>query len=224
MRGEIMKTKVLVIFLMSGLIMQATACGAAHTSEEVQDSGNSFTWIAGEDVVENATVAGAAKTEDSKRPAKEITFEEAQAALPNVFNVPEGAENVSWSILEASDENSGSKAFGPLIQLTFDLGRLSYTAREQFARNSDVDISGLSYDWIVTDDMNLHNWGRKGTLPGKCSRYIGDDIYVDLCTWYDPDTGATYSLTTSDPSLDGFDIQAIAEAMGTPDNSDEIKD
>ncbi|WP_292213581.1 hypothetical protein [Butyrivibrio sp.] len=39
-----------------------------------------------------------------------------------------------------------------------------------------------------------------------------------MITWYDVEIGISYSLSTQDKDLDGFDIQAVAEQM-----YDEIK-
>ena len=89
---------------------------------------------------------------------------------------------------------------------------VSFTAREWYGVPEDTDISGMYYTWTAEDDVTLANWAG-GLMPGKAYRFIGDDKYVDLITWHDLETGALYSLSCEAPSLDGFDIQAVAEAM-----------
>jgi hypothetical protein len=72
-------------------------------------------------------------------------------------------------------------------------------------------------DWDVTEDRTLANWGM-GRMQGKFSRAVNESGMVDLCTWYDVEIGILYSLSTASADLDGFDIQAVAEAMYNPDN------
>ncbi len=132
-----------------------------------------------------------------------ITEEEAKTIVPDGFHVPEGAGNVVWSRM-ASDEQT-------LVQLSFDLNGNGYTAREQRTGKAE-DISGLYYDWTAEDDIILSGPGGE-RMTGKIFRFIGEDGYTDLCTWFDADRGVSASLSTSAPDLAGFDLQAVAEAM-----------
>ena len=138
-------------------------------------------------------------------PWREVTREEAVAECPNSFEAPEGAENPSWSVMDGGEEN------GKLVQLTFEQDGLTFTAREQVT-GEEQDLSGLYYDWTAEDEMTLSTW-RDGLMQGRTYRYIGEDGYVDLCTWYDVEIGISYSLSVSAPDLDGFDLQAVAEAI-----------
>ena len=143
-------------------------------------------------------------------PWHEITEEEAEASCDRLFKAPEGAENIIWSQMgDTADPINGSF---PLLQLDFDLDRLHYTARAQEGTGEDADISGIWYDWTVVDEVTLANWG-DGLMKGKVYRWRTDKETVDLCTWYDIEIGISYTLSTAAPDLDGFDIQAIAEAM-----------
>ena len=153
-------------------------------------------------------------------PWRDITEEEAKAACIRLFKAPDEATNVRWSIMEeGADKETGFP--GPLVQLDFDIvdtySTLSFTARAKQTTDENEDISGMYYDWTVTDDATLANWGG-GNMKGKCYRYLGDTETVDLITWFDVEIGIAYSLTTSAEDLDGFDIQAYAEAMYNPDN------
>ncbi len=142
-------------------------------------------------------------------PWTDITEEEAAMLVPKCFSAPEGATNVVWSKMEDGDS--------VLVQMMFDYEGNTFTAREQQVLSEDeADISGLFYEWTAEDDATLANWAN-GEMKGKTYRFIGDKEYVDLITWYDAETGAAYTLSTSAPDLDGFDIQAIAEAIYDPD-------
>lgn len=146
-------------------------------------------------------------------PWREITAEEA-AKYPRMFKVPDNASNVVWRILDsAADEKKGAE---PLIELDFDIedeyGAQSYNARYQYGADETDDISGMYYDWTVTDEGKLSNWGM-GNMDAKFYRFVSDDEMADLCTWYDIEIGISYSLSTTAKDLDGFDIQGIVEAM-----------
>ncbi|MCR4962967.1 MAG: hypothetical protein K6B40_03710 [Firmicutes bacterium] len=138
-----------------------------------------------------------------------ITEAEAKEICVESFNVPEGAENVQWSVMDAEADASGVP--GPLVQLAFDLDGLSFTAREQVTGDEAADISGLHYEWTAEIEETLKA-GRE-ELPCKSYRSIGDDGYVDLCTWFTGDPGTSYSLSVIADDLDGFDLLAIAEAL-----------
>ena len=146
-------------------------------------------------------------------PWREITAEEA-AKYPRMFSVPEGASNVVWRIMDSgADEKTGK---GPLIELDYDIadefGTTSFNARYQYGAGENEDISGMYYDWTVTDEGKLSNWGM-GNMDAKFYRFVGDDEMADLCTWYDIEIGISYSLSTVAPDLDGFDIQGVVESM-----------
>ena len=64
--------------------------------------------------------------------------------VANSFSAPEGATNVEWSVNTSGDS--------PLVQLTFDLDDLSFTAREQVTGDVNLDISGMYDEWDAEDD------------------------------------------------------------------------
>lgn len=146
-------------------------------------------------------------------PWREITEDEA-LQYPRMFVVPEGASNTVWRVLDSAADAKEGKA--PLVELDFDIkdeyGSQSFTARYQYGAGEDNDISGMYYDWTVTDEGKLSNWGM-GNMDAKFKRYVSDDEMADLCTWYDIEIGISYCVCTVAPDLDGFDIQGIVEAM-----------
>ena len=146
-----------------------------------------------------------AAVEEASVPAQE----EAQALCAKSFNVPEGAENVVWSVNDSVADASGVP--GALVQVAFDLNGMSFTAREQVTGDTEVDNSGMNYQWTAQEEGSMSSWFEGMTC--KLSRFIGDGESADLCTWYDVETGISYSLSTVAADLDGFDIIAVAGAM-----------
>ena len=114
------------------------------------------------------------------------------------LELPDDAENVEYFILSGDTE-----------ELRFSRNGLDYIARLKATADFE-DISGLYYPWTNTFDDEI-----KGC---KCRlmRYNGDEGDIDLCLWYDAVPGLMYSLTTSDRSLDGFDITAVALQVFSP--------
>ena len=143
-------------------------------------------------------------------PWRDITEEQAKEIYPISFAVPEGAENAAWSVMDSAADPSGVP--GALVQLSFDLYGMHFTAREQVTGIKNADQSGMYYDWTVQAALLLKNWGGRD-LEGWYCRYIGENEYADLCIWYDDETGVSYSLSTTAKDLDGFNLDAVAEAM-----------
>ena len=161
----------------------------------------------------NDDTASSETTVSIANPWRDCTEEEAYEYTPNGFSAPDGATDERWSICETADDK---ELPGTMVQLTFEYSGLEYTARQQPVPGEEiVDISGLYYNWTEEEEGVLAHWGG-GQMPCRICRYIGDDVTVDLCLWFDIETGYAYSLSTQGQDLDGFDIQAIAEAMYDP--------
>ncbi|MBO6239781.1 MAG: hypothetical protein J6O61_02920 [Butyrivibrio sp.] len=202
-----MKKRFLIAVLSAVMALPMAACGAdGKGTAEIPENSESADAV--------SDVAAAAESDSTigiANPWHDCTEEEAYEVAPNLFSVPEGATNVVWSMMDP--ETSESEYSWPLVQMTFDLDGNSFVAREQYGTSDpSADISGLYYNWTAQDDITLANWAG-GNMTGVYSRYIGDDKYVDLVTWYDIETGASYALSVEADNLDGFDLQAVAEAM-----------
>ncbi len=237
-----MKNKLVSTILMASLALQLAACGASdnqtvssdktesvtdnsqsqddeETTDENTESAGEATADGAEEVVDTENNPEASDNNEEAvgmaNPWRSCTEEEAIAACPRMFKLPEDGLVASWSMMDAEDSESGVP--GPVVQLDFRMEGMDYTARAQYGASEDADISGLYYDWDVTDDITLANWG-EGNMQGKLSRHIEDGWTVDLCTWYDIEIGIAYSLSVEAEDLDGFDLQAIAEQMYNPDN------
>lgn len=131
-------------------------------------------------------------------PLVESDADEIMQQLGLALGVPENAENVQYFILNGDTE-----------EMHFTLDGLDYVARLRPTASFE-DISGMYYEWTNTDDGELK--GREC----KLMRYCGSDSDVDVCLWYDAAPGLMYSLSTSDSSLDGFDITAAALKVFEP--------
>ena len=199
-----------IAFIITGLTaLSLVACG--QTAEAPAEA-------PAEETVQEAVEETDPEKEEAvgmANPWRDITEEEANSIYAKLFKAPEGATDVKWSIMDSAADPSGFP--GPLVQMMFTLDGREFTARMQTAPEDSADISGMFYDWTVTDDATLHGWGGDN-MPATCSRYVGENEYADLCSWYDIEYGAAYTLSVTDKDLDGFDIQAIAEAIYNPEN------
>ncbi|MCR5670218.1 MAG: hypothetical protein K6G10_04370 [Butyrivibrio sp.] len=196
-----------IVYLMIAGMIALTGCGSAAKGE---DAGAESIFVAQDEAEETAGASenaegGSEGEVGLANPWRDINEEEVIDEV-RIFIVPEGSTNIQWSKMETADSES------PLIQVTFDLDGLSYTARYQYGAPEYADISGMNYEWSVTDEGTLNNWG-DGNMEARFYRYIGDDEWVDVCTWYDIEIGIAYSLSTTSQDLEGFDISAIADAM-----------
>ena len=141
-------------------------------------------------------------------PWHDITEAEAKELCPKSFIAPENAQNVQWRVLDSTADPSGIP--GALVQLSFDLDGNSFTAREQITGDPDAEISGMYYDWTHQMDVTLRNWA---DITCRTYRWIGEEGYADLCSWYDAESETSYSVSVTASDLDGFDLCAIAEAL-----------
>ena len=195
----------------SGTAKTAATAGTSGTAKTAssETSDTAKTAAAG-----TSDTAGASAGDWIANPWRDITENEAGKIYPGTFHVPAGAENVSWTVLDAEADASGMP--GALVQLSFDLDGNNFTAREQRTDSKDVDQSGMYYEWTNREESVLQN-GNGGGIPCILYRFIGEDETADLCTWYDEESGVSYSLSVVAEDLDGFDLRAVAESIIAPD-------
>ena len=140
--------------------------------------------------------AAVAETTAIANPWVDATAGDIAEAIGAAFGIPEGAENVEYSLLP--DEG--------LAEMRFTLDDMAYVARIQPAEEF-TDISGMYYEWEADAPFSIAG------IEGLDQRATDGEETVELCQWFDADMGLMYSLATSAPDLDGFDITAIAEAI-----------
>ena len=209
-----MKKKNLIL-IAAAVIVSLSACGS-NNDISIPEATTQAESAVSEETTKNQEVVETTEADTPvglSNPWRDVTYEEASETVSKLFKAPDGAENVKWSICKTGKDDTAIP--GPLVQMTFDLDGMSFTAREQVTGDNAEDISGMYYDWSTTEDITLANWG-DGTMSAKYQRYIGDAESADVCTWYDIEYGASYSLSTTAKDLEGFDLQAVAEAIYDP--------
>ena len=129
-------------------------------------------------------------------PWVESTSGDIAEAIGATFGIPEGAEDISYSMMP--DDG--------LAEMRFTLDGMEYIARirpsEEF-----TDISGMYYEWDSEEPCVI------AFMQGLVKRVTVEGETMELCLWHDADMGLMYSLATSGADLDGFDITAIAGAI-----------
>ena len=203
-----------------------TAAGCGNAAKPAADAGSTEAVkeeaapekapeTAKEETATEKTAEETAATEEENtaigNPWVDITSEEAHEIVPRLFKAPEGAKDEGW--MKCEDLGDSDKGIGPMVQLSFILDDLPFTARAQVGAPEDTDIGGNYVEWTYgPEEVTLANWGG-GNMKGKMRRSINDSGYVDELTWYDVEIGILYSLSTASDDLDGFDIQAVVEQM-----------
>ena len=143
-------------------------------------------------------------------PWRDVTEEEAASVVTHLFRVPEGAENVMWSMMDAGEaQEAEGEEVSPLVQLFFELDGTQFTARAKQGGDPEEDISGMYYDWDATEDIVVGNWN----VPGKIYSFMEEGDNAQLCSWRDEDTATSYSLAANGSDLDGLDLTAVAAFM-----------
>jgi hypothetical protein len=201
-----------IAFILTGFTaLSLVACGKTDAEVPAQDT----TEVAAEEVTTAAAEESTTELVGMANPWVDITEEEANAKFAKLFKAPEGATNVSWSEMPSAADPSGFPS--ELVQMNFTLDNMDFTARIQATTEDKADISGMFYEWTATNTGILAGWAG-GNMPANFYRYVGDSEMADLCSWYDIETGYAYTLGVTAPDLEGFDIQAVAEAIYAPEN------
>ena len=143
-------------------------------------------------------------------PWRDVTEEEAASVVTHLFRVPEGAENVMWSMMDAGEaQETEGEEVSPLVQLFFEMNGTQFTARAKQGGDPEEDISGMYYDWDATEDIVVGNWN----VPGKIYSFMEEGDNAQLCSWRDEDTATSYSLAANGSDLAGLDLTAVAAFM-----------
>ena len=203
--------KRLLVFLCALTVVAGSVAGCGNADEQAQTTET-------EQAVEQNSVTEAAVAEETaettvgmENPWVDITEDEANANCFRLFKAPDGAKDVIWSMCD--ELGDVEKGIGPMIQLSFTLDDVQFTARAQQGAAEDTDIAGNYVEWTVgPEEATLANWA-EGNMPAKTYRSINESGYLDMITWYDIEMGISYSLSAAAADLDGFDSQAVAEQM-----------
>ena len=206
--------KILLLLLAVFSLSVVSLAGCGKAAEPANDPGPKEAAAEEPAPQEESSAVGLAN------PWVEITEEKAREQSPRLFKAPEGAREQTWLMCEAlGDPANGVE---PMVQLSFLLDDMNFTARAQMGVAEDADISGIYTEWTAgPQDVTLANWG-EGHMAGKTYRSVNDAGYINLITWYDVEIGIKYSLSVAAADLDGFDIQAVAEQMYAEENEPVI--
>ena len=140
-------------------------------------------------------------------PWRETDPEELRQVYGYGFAIPEDAEDISWFI---NDELQ-------MAEMRFYIDEAVLTAR--VAAMDPEDISGMYCDhWDVEEPCLIDD------CEGTLRRVTDEGMTIDVCLWYDPEQGMTWSLTAEDDDLDGFDITAVAEQLYVSGEEAEASD
>ena len=138
-----------------------------------------------------------AATEEAKvgvpNPMVEVTKDELMEKLGLGFNVPEGAENVKYFIID-----------GKMAEMQFVFNTVKINARILPTAEYE-DISGMYYQWQNSEK------GKVGYSDADIKLYKGETESAQIILWYDAAPGLMYSVSATGEDLDGFDIEAIAQ-------------
>lgn len=127
-------------------------------------------------------------------PWTETTPDGLMQSLGLSFDVPEGAENVAYRMLENE----------MLAEMQFDLNAVHFNARIKPAVEFE-DISGMYYEWASDEPAGV------GWCEGRLLRAGDGESTADLLLWFDAAPGLMYSLSALSP--EGTDLLSIADAV-----------
>ena len=189
-----MRKKVVRLLAIGILSLSLMACGKKAEPADVSGENQAETT---EEAKEDTTTDKAKDAESEiGNPWKDSSAEESESVFGCVVQTPLDATNVSYQMLNENE----------MGQMQFTCQELEFTARIQ--KTEDLtDISGANYDWTMESDLDLAG------APGCTMRYVSDKEMVDVLLWYDEYNGVTYSLMTSAPDLNEFDIVPVGQEV-----------
>ena len=158
-----MKKRILLLAVM-GVMSAAMLAGCGEKAAPAESSAVQTN----PEVTEAQKITEAPKGEGAENPGevgmanpwRDSTEEEAKELIPRMFAVPDGAEVISWMVLDDPTEANGKS--DPLVDLQFTMDGRIFDARAQITGDDYLDLSGLYYDWTVEDDVTLAKWGFGG--------------------------------------------------------------
>lgn len=169
---------------------------------------------AAEETTEAAAESSAAENADAvglANPWTDTDQKGIEAATGFTMTAPEGADDIAYRYLASEG----------LAELQYTLNGEHWVYRMEMA-DALTDISGIYEEWTSEED---------GSVSGRDAKYysyfhMNDDTIddVNLVNWYDAVTGVTYSLSVTGSDLNGLDMQACAESIYEPLQSDATDD
>ncbi len=159
--------KILAILLSLALALTLCACGTGGNAAPTESPA--------------AETAG----EEIPNPITVVTAQELLDRTGISFTVPDGAENIVYSVIDQGDGST------PLAQMSFRFGGADCACRAKSAGIPDgalEDISGYYYDWTSTDSATV------GTNTAELHWIEGQQGWIG---WYDTVPGILYCVSMS---------------------------
>lgn len=197
-----MRGKSLVVMMSAALLLSVTACGTKTENTATPQAPDA------EPVIEEpATEEPEAEESDTglANPWTESDREGVLAATGFDLNVPDEAENVVYSYMEADK----------LAQVSYVMNDHDWNYRVQ-PTDGLQDISGMYYEWVAEEDTNVADCEAeiKAYVENNGDPDNLDDMFsVQVLNWYDATEGATHSVSISGRAVDGLDLSVYAEDM-----------
>lgn len=119
------------------------------------------------------------------------------------MTAPKGATDVTYSYMSKDG----------LAQMSYKLDGSEWTYRMQMADKA-TDISGITMKWTKETEGEVSS--KDATYYEYSAGGDSSDKSVQLVTWYDMVAGVTYSLSVTGDDLNGLDLQAYAEDLYEP--------
>ena len=175
---------VLKIVLVSSIIMSFIGC---EKKSVVKDSA-----VSGGRLNENRPVVIG-----MPNPIRESTAEDILNTLGVTFSVPEGAENVQYSVIGDS-----------LAQMDFVWNNAECTARaEPSGETSLKDISGFYYNWKNSAELKVgYNEAKANWTKDENGNSVG------ICIWWDAAPGIMYSVSMKS-NANAENLKKLANAV-----------
>lgn len=130
-------------------------------------------------------------------PVHESTAEEILRKVGVSFAIPEGAENVHYSVIGDS-----------LAQMDFVWNKAECTARAELSNELSLkDISGFYYDWKNSADVKIgYNNAKAKWTKDENGNSVG------ICIWWDGVPGIMYSVSMKN-NADAENLKKLADAV-----------
>ena len=175
---------VLKIVLVSSIIMSFIGC---EKKSVVKDSA-----VSGGRLNENRPVVIG-----MPNPIRESTAEDILNTLGVTFSLPEGAENVQYSVIGDS-----------LAQMDFVWNNAECTARaEPSGETSLKDISGFYYNWKNSAELKVgYNEAKANWTKDENGNSVG------ICIWWDAAPGIMYSVSMKS-NANAENLKKLANAV-----------
>ena len=136
-------------------------------------------------------------------PWVESTSGDIAEAIGATFGVPEGAEDVAYSLMPSEN----------LAEMRFTLDGMEYTARIKPSEEFD-DISGMYYEWEIEEPCVI------AFMQGLVKRATEEGETIDLCLWHDAVMGLMYSLSDYTTEPNAASLAEVAKAVYAPMQGD----